>query len=192
MGFRIGEPQVHLFYLNAPSIPYSVLNMAEWLALSTSNIDSNLYTVILWILMFTIFSKRYKIPKNYFQNTFLSCLLSINLKRIYITIFNQTKNIENHLPLNLNLFAQYFLRVHRHAMIVNNALSQDPITTNLFTNRWVVHTWVTCHLSSAIRSIMTRGVHYVLLYAMTEFLLHPRKPWVDKFANLPIELEILS
>lgn len=55
-------------------------------------------------------------------------------------IFNQTKNIENHLPLNLNLFAQYFLRVHRHAMIVNNALSQDPITTNLFTNRWVVHT----------------------------------------------------
>lgn len=25
--------------------------------------------------------------------------------------------------------------MHRHAMIVNNALSQDPITANLFTNR---------------------------------------------------------
>lgn len=29
----------------------------------------------------------------------------------------------------------FFLRVHRHELTINNALSRDPIEANLFTNR---------------------------------------------------------
>lgn len=62
---------------------------------------------------------------------YLSCLLSIDLKRL--TRFLREQKYQE-FPLSLNMPARYFLKIHRHAAIVNNALSQDLITANLFTN----------------------------------------------------------